>query len=114
MVLRYHATMDDVISLGIGEPDFVTPKPILDTGTNELSLPTFEPRGAFYTFPAIDSTGMDDEEFAEALLMEERVAVIPGNAFGAGVNHVRCCYATSYEKIEQALDRIQSFMKRHG
>ena len=87
---------------------------LIVSGMNELGLPTFEPRGAFYAFPAIDATGMDDEAFAESLLMEERVAVIPGNAFGAGANHVRCCYATSYEKIEQALERIQSFMKRHG
>jgi aminotransferase len=87
---------------------------LIVSGMNEPGLPTFELRGAFYTFPAIDATGMDNESFAEALLMKERVAVIPGNAFGAGSNHVRCCYATSYEKIEQALERIQSFMKRHG
>lgn len=81
---------------------------------NELGLPTFEPRGAFYAFPRIDATGMDDETFAELLLQEERVAVVPGNAFGADSNYVRCSYATSYEKIEEALERIQRFMQRHG
>ena len=83
-------------------------------GLNGLGLPTFEPLGAFYAFPRIDATGMDDETFAEKLLQEERVAVIPGNAFSADGNYVRCSYATSYEKIEEALERIQRFMQRHG
>jgi aminotransferase len=77
-------------------------------------LPTFEPRGAFYAFPNIQASGMDDENFAERLLKEEQVAVVPGNAFGADGNFVRCCYATSYEKIEVALERMQRFMTRHG
>jgi aminotransferase len=87
---------------------------LIVSGLNELGLPTFEPRGAFYAFPRIDATGMDDETFAEQLLQEERVAVIPGNAFSADSNYVRCSYATSYEKIEEALERIQRFMQRHG
>jgi aminotransferase len=57
---------------------------------------------------------MDDETFAERLLLEERVAVIPGNAFSADGNYVRCCYATSYENIEDALERMRRFMERHG
>jgi aminotransferase len=87
---------------------------LIVSGLNELSLPTFEPLGAFYAFPSIDATGMDDETFAERLLEEEAVAVVPGNAFGAEGNFVRCCYATSYEKLEQALERIYRFMQRHG
>ncbi len=87
---------------------------LIVSGLNELGLPTFEPLGAFYAFPNIDASGMDDETFAERLLEEEAVAVVPGNAFGAEGNFVRCCYATSYEKLEQALERIHRFMQRHG
>jgi len=84
-------------------------------GLNNLGLPTFEPKGAFYSFPDIKVTGMDDETFAEKLLQEEKVAVVPGSAFGLGGDgFVRCSYATKYEKIEEALDRIQKFMKRYG
>jgi len=84
-------------------------------GLNKLGLTTFEPRGAFYAFPQITASGMDDETFAEKLLKEEHVAVVPGNAFGAGgEGFVRCSYATSYEKIEEALQRIEKFMNRYG
>jgi aminotransferase len=84
-------------------------------GLNELGLPTFEPRGAFYAFPQIAASGMDDETFAERLLAEEKVAVVPGNAFGeAGSGFVRCSYATAYEKIEEALERMARFVQRHG
>jgi aminotransferase len=83
-------------------------------GLNSLGLPTFEPKGAFYAYPSIAASGLTDEGFAEALLNEERVAVVPGNAFGGDSSFVRCSYATAYEKIEQALERIQRFMRRHG
>lgn len=84
-------------------------------GLNRLGLKTFEPRGAFYAFPSIKASGMDDETFAEKLLEEEHVAVVPGNAFGAGgEGFVRCSYATAYEKIEEALRRMEKFMERHG
>lgn len=84
-------------------------------GLNDLGLPTFEPRGAFYAFPKITSSGMDEETFAQKLLEEESVAVIPGSAFGAGgEGFVRCSYATAYEKIEEALHRMDRFMRRHG
>jgi aminotransferase len=84
-------------------------------GLNSLGLSTFEPRGAFYAFPCISDSGMDDNEFSERLLLEEKVAVVPGSAFGrAGAGFVRCCYATDYEKIEQALERIGRFVRRHG
>jgi aminotransferase len=88
---------------------------LLVAGLNRLGLSTFEPRGAFYTFPNIRASGMDDETFAEALLREEGVAVVPGNAFGPGGDgFVRACYATAYEKIEEALRRMERFMSRHG
>jgi len=84
-------------------------------GFNELGLRCFEPRGAFYAFPNVSASGLDEQAFSEALLHEERVAVIPGSAFGAsGTGFVRACYATSYEKIEEALERIRRFMQRHG
>ncbi len=84
-------------------------------GLNELGLPTFEPHGAFYAFPSIAVTGMDEETFAQKLLEEEKVAVVPGSAFGAGgEGFVRCSYATAYEKIEEALRRIDHFMRVHG
>lgn len=84
-------------------------------GLNSIGLKCFEPRGAFYAFPSVRGSGMDDAEFAERLLDEERVAVIPGRAFGiGGAGYVRCSYATAYEKIEKALERIATFVRRHG
>lgn len=87
---------------------------LIVNGLNSLGLPTFEPKGAFYAFPSITPTGMDDDTFAMKLLQEEKVAVVPGSAFGAGgEGFVRCSYATSYEKIEGALERIARFVQRH-
>lgn len=84
-------------------------------GFNTLGLDCFEPKGAFYAFPSIARSGMSSEEFANRLLEEEEVAVIPGEAFGASGNgFVRAAYAQSYEKIEEALNRMDSFMRRHG
>jgi aminotransferase len=88
---------------------------LLVAGLNRLGLRTFEPRGAFYTFPNIQASGMDDETFAEKLLVEEHVAVVPGNAFGpGGEGFTRMCYATAYEQIEEALHRMEKFMTRYG
>jgi len=88
---------------------------LLVNGLNRLGLKTFEPRGAFYAFPNISASGMDDEVFAQKLLEEEHVAVVPGNSFGpGGEGFVRACYATSYEQIEEALRRMENFMGRHG
>jgi aminotransferase len=84
-------------------------------GLNSLGLDCFEPRGAFYAFPSIRKSGMSEDVFCDALLQEEQVACIPGSAFGAGgEGFVRMAYATSYEKIERALERMQRFMQRHG
>jgi aminotransferase len=82
---------------------------------NEIGLRCFEPMGAFYCFPrVIDATGLDDGAFAERLLDEERVGVVPGSAFGpSGAGHVRVCYATAFEQIVEAMDRIERFVGRH-
>jgi len=86
---------------------------LLVDGLNAMGLETFEPRGAFYAFPRITSTGLSSDEFTERLLTEEHVAVIPGDAFGpSGAGHVRMCYATSYEGLEEALVRIGRFVDR--
>jgi aminotransferase len=88
---------------------------LLVDGLNRLGLQTFEPRGAFYAFPRITASGMDDETFCQKLLEEEHVAVVPGNSFGsAGEGFVRACYATAYEQIEEALRRMEKFMSRYG
>jgi aminotransferase len=82
---------------------------------NEIGLLCFEPKGAFYCFPDVSRTRMDDETFAQELLREERVAVVPGTAFGpSGAGHVRICYATAYEQIVEAMDRIERFVARHA
>jgi len=80
---------------------------------NAMGLHCFEPRGAFYCFPNITSTGLADDAFCERLLLEEEVILVPGNAFGErGIGHVRACYAASLEKIDEACDRIERFVGR--
>jgi aminotransferase len=82
-------------------------------GLNEIGLECYEPRGAFYAFPSVRRFGLSSEEFAERLLMEERVAVVPGGAFGpSGEGHVRCSYATSLPQLEAALERMERFTRR--
>ncbi|MFY9424607.1 MAG: aminotransferase class I/II-fold pyridoxal phosphate-dependent enzyme [Bacillota bacterium] len=82
---------------------------------NSIGLTCFEPKGAFYAFPSIRSTGLSSEEFCNRLLMEEQVAVVPGSAFGAaGEGYVRCSYAASLEEIEEAVNRMQRFVSRHA
>ena len=83
-------------------------------GFRAMGLSCFEPLGAFYVFPCIKSTGMTSEEFCQNLLMEEKVAVVPGNAFGeSGEGFIRCSYAYSIENIQEALKRIERFVNRH-
>jgi len=83
-------------------------------GLRDIGLSCFEPKGAFYAFPSIKGTGMTSEEFAERLLTEERVAVVPGSAFGQyGEGYVRCCYATSLADIEEALARMKRFVDKY-
>ncbi|MFC1862049.1 aminotransferase class I/II-fold pyridoxal phosphate-dependent enzyme [Chloroflexota bacterium] len=87
---------------------------VMVKGLCDIGLSCFEPKGAFYAFPSIKSTGMTSEEFAERLLTEEKVAVVPGSAFGQhGEGYVRCCYATSLADIEEALSRMKQFVNKH-
>lgn len=82
-------------------------------GFRQMGLACFEPLGAFYVFPSIEKTGLSSEEFCERLLAEERVACVPGTAFGAcGEGHIRCSYATAVDKLNQALDKMARFMSR--
>jgi aminotransferase len=88
---------------------------LLVSGFNSIGMSCFEPKGAFYTFPSIAASGLGSEGFAWTLLEEERVAVVPGPAFGeAGQGYVRACYATDKAKIEEALERMARFVRRHG
>ena len=82
---------------------------------NEIGLSTFEPKGAFYVFPSVKSTGLTGDEFAERLLKEQRVAVVPGSAFGdSGKYFVRCSYATSLADLKTAAQRIKAFLSGIG
>ncbi|PFA70449.1 aromatic amino acid aminotransferase [Bacillus sp. AFS015802] len=82
---------------------------------NELGLACHTPGGAFYAFPSIHKTGMSSEEFAEKLLMEEKVAVVPGNVFGkGGEGYVRCSYASSMEQLQEAVKRMKRFVENHS
>jgi aminotransferase len=81
------------------------------SGLNRIGLSCFEPRGAFYAFPSVQATGLSSEEFAERLLKEQKVAVVPGNVFGeSGEGFLRCSYATSREELIEALDRMETFL----
>lgn len=87
---------------------------VLVDGFRKMGLSCFEPEGAFYVFPNISSTGYTSEDFARKLLEEEKVAVVPGTAFGdCGEGFVRCSYAYSIENIEEAIRRIARFVERH-
>ncbi|MBS1794447.1 MAG: aminotransferase class I/II-fold pyridoxal phosphate-dependent enzyme [Acidobacteria bacterium] len=107
-------------ALEVGEPfveamhdEYNKRRQLVVSSLNEMGLKCFEPRGAFYAFPSIAKTGLDDETFAERLIMEEKVAVVPGSAFGAGgENHVRVAYCKSYGQIEIALERIRKFVDK--
>ena len=81
------------------------------SGLNRIGLDCFEPKGAFYAFPSVRSWGLSSEEFAERLLKEQKVAVVPGNVFGqSGEGFLRCSYATSREELIEALDRMEIFL----
>ncbi len=109
-------------ALRIGEPfvqdmlaEYERRRRLIVSGFNRIGLETFEPRGAFYAFPKVTISGFSDEEFCNRLLMEAKVAMVPGSAFGtAGAGFARASYATSYEKIEEALQRIDDFLRKNG
>lgn len=108
-----------VTAIREGEPhveamraEYDSRRKLIVQGLNHIGLPTVEPKGAFYVFPKVSQTGLDETAFAERLLHEKQVAVVPGVAFGeAGKGFVRCSYATAADQIEEALDRIDQFVK---
>ncbi len=82
------------------------------TGLNDLGLDCFEPRGAFYAFPSVQSTGMTSLQFAEGLLNQQKVAVVPGDVFGeSGTGFLRCSYASSLDELKTALERMEEFLR---
>ena len=86
---------------------------VLVDGLRAAGLSTFEPEGAFYCFPDIRSTGLSSEDFAQGLIREESVAVVPGDAFGpSGDGFVRCSYATADDKVAEASRRIARFARK--
>ncbi len=94
--------------------DYNHRRKIILSGFQDIGLECFEPKGAFYAFPSIKVCNMSSEEFCEKLLIEEQVAVVPGNAFGAiGEGFIRCCYAASVKNIEQAIEKMGRFVNRH-
>ncbi len=95
--------------------DYNHRRQVIVKGLCEIGLSCFEPQGAFYAFPSIKKSGMTSSDFAENLLKEEKVAVVPGSVFGpSGEGYVRCCYATSLDEIEEALRRMKRFLKNHA
>ena len=82
---------------------------------NKMGLPCFEPLGAFYAFPCIRSTGMTSQQFCEMLLREQKLALVPGTAFGpSGEGFVRASYAYSMGTIQEAMARLRAFLSDHG
>ncbi len=109
-----------ITALRNGDPDieymreeYNNRRKVVVNGFNSMGLDCFEPEGAFYAFPSIKSTGLSSNDFCEKLLYSEKVAVIPGTAFGAsGEGHIRCSYAYSLDNINEALNRIEAFVKK--
>lgn len=105
-----------------GEPDTVMMRDqyklrrnLIVNALNTMGLQCHLPRGSFYAFPCVKNTGLSSKEFAVRLLKEEKVAAVPGGAFGAsGEGYLRCCFATALDKIEEAVERMSRFVKRCG
>lgn len=106
---------DGFASVELMKAEYDKRRRFLVNAFREAGLSCFEPLGAFYVFPSVESTRLTGEEFAERLLREERVAVVPGNAFGAcGTFHIRCSYATGMRELGEAAERIARFVKGTG
>lgn len=102
---------DDILMM---REEYNRRRKVMVHGFRQMGLDCFEPRGAFYVFPGIKKTGLTSADFAEKLLYEEKVAVVPGNAFGkSGEGFIRCSYAYSLDNINEALRRIASFVKKY-
>ncbi len=92
--------------------DYNYRRQVIVSGFNAMGLDCFEPKGAFYCFPCIKSTGMDSNKFCEELLYSKKLAVVPGNAFGeSGEGFIRCSYAYSIKNINEALNRMEAFLR---
>ena len=101
---------DEDIENMLGEYDMR--RRLMVGGFNKIGMTCFEPKGAFYAFPSVKVSGMDSETFCETLLREKKVALVPGNAFGAcGEGFVRASYCYSTSHIREALSRIEEFLK---
>jgi len=86
---------------------------VMVNGFRSMGMDCFEPRGAFYVFPSIKKTGLSSDRFCTRLLVEEKVAVVPGDAFGqSGEGFIRCSYAYSVESLREALRRIRNFVNK--
>jgi len=106
--LRTNDEMEQMVS------EYNRRRRLMVEGLREIGLSCFEPKGAFYTFPSIENTGLTSEEFAKRLLLEEKVVVIPGSVFGAsGEGFIRCSYAVSQYEIKEALKRMGRFLEGH-
>ncbi len=106
--------MDDAVDFQTTISHYEQRRTLIFNELNRIGLTTAEPKGAFYIFPDISISGLTATEFCEKLLLEEKVMVLPGDSFGEqGKNHVRICYATSYEGIREALQRIEGFVNRY-
>jgi aminotransferase len=109
-----------VEALNHGEPDTIEMREqykvrrnFIVAALNGMGLKCHSPRGSFYAFPNIESTGLSSKEFATRLLKEEKVACVPGSAFGAcGEGFLRCCFATSLDQIQIATERMANFVAR--
>ncbi|SDM54314.1 aminotransferase [Fictibacillus solisalsi] len=114
--MAQHAALEALVN---GQKDVIRMKEsyrqrrsLVTHALEEMGLSCHTPGGAFYVFPSIKSTGLSSEEFAEQLLMKEQVAVVPGSVFGeSGEGHIRCSYATSISKLEEAMKRIKRFIE---
>jgi aminotransferase len=109
-----HGLADSFADVAIMQREYNRRRRFVVQALRAMGLDCFEPKGAFYVFPSITSTGMTSDEFCSRLLREEKVAVVPGNAFGpSGEGFVRISYAYSMEKIKAALERLERFVRKY-
>ena len=88
---------------------------LIVAGLNSIGLTCYEPKGAFYAFPSVAATGLTSDEFVDKLLAEEHVAVVPGSAFGeAGEGFIRCTYCTARDQLEEAIERMDRFVRKYS
>jgi aminotransferase len=113
------AALESLTQTGLEEKDrmiesYNQRRRLVVQGFRQMGLPCHEPQGAFYAFPSIQSTGMSSEEFAQRLVLEAKVAAVPGHVFGkGGEGFLRCCYATSVSQLNEALERIGNFLHKN-